>query len=526
MSPGTILPGAHRRPLAPVAAGLVLAIIAAWSLAMPLMASPDEPSHVIKAAAVVRGQLGGEVGAAPVDTMTPGAPTYVDVPSDLGAAEDLATCYRFDDEESADCQPGMPERGAGPTTAITYAGQYPPLYYALVGWPSLFLEGEAAVYAMRLVSGLLGGALILWGVATTVRGTGRVAGLWAAAVALTPMVLFLAGTVNPNGLEIAAGFAFWAACLELGRSAVARTSVVVQAVVSGAVLVLVRTSGPVWAVLVVAIALVAARPGTVRRLARTRSVRAAAPAALAVAALALAWFASHSDVVTTSGLFPELAAPRLVIALMLLATQDFLEQMVGNFGWLDTASPFPTVLAWFAAAAVVLLVALVLPGARRGRAALGALLLAVVVVPIALTVPTAEAAGMVWQGRYVLPLAVGAPLLAVPLVTASIHTSPVLHRGLARATGFMLAAGHVLAFYWAARRYAEGSDGQWVTFSPSWESPLGFVPAVAVYAVLVGALLAVAVRYAADERDVALLEPLSAALPPAAAAPAELTSVG
>jgi hypothetical protein len=37
----------------------------------------------------------------------------------------------------------------------TYVGRYPPLYYAIVGLPSLVWHTNTAVYMMRLLSGLL-----------------------------------------------------------------------------------------------------------------------------------------------------------------------------------------------------------------------------------------------------------------------------------------------------------------------------------------------------------------------------------
>ena len=52
--------------------GLLFLLGAAWAAAMPLMAAPDEPSHVLYAAALARGQWDGELGPAPEDTSRPG----------------------------------------------------------------------------------------------------------------------------------------------------------------------------------------------------------------------------------------------------------------------------------------------------------------------------------------------------------------------------------------------------------------------------------------------------------------------
>jgi len=444
------------------------------------------------------GVIDGLLGPMAVDDTQPGAPTLVAVPNDISAVATLPNCFRFDEKEAADCQESLPARTTTVDDAVTYAGQYPPLYYALVGWPSLMLSGEPAVYAMRLVSGALSTLLVVWGL-TRLAGPSARRGLWGALIALTPMSFFMAGTVNPNGLEIAAAFSFWCASLALSRALWAPDGVrlgegsrppvtlVAHAVIAGAILINLRTSGPVWAVLIVGSAMLAARPGALRDLVRAPAVRWAAVAAAVASGSAVAWIATHGEIISSTNVHPELAAPRLVAAVMLLSTEVFVEQMIGNFGWLDTAAPYPTVLGWVASAATLLLVAVATPIGARLRAAIVALGAAVLLVPIALTIPTAQAAGIVWQGRYVLPLAVGLPLLAglllgdirgeVGRLLDRVHTLTIL----------LLGAAHVAAFYWAARRYAEGLDGLWGTLTPEWNPPLGFVPAVAMYVVLIAA---------------------------------------
>src|SRR5258705_2111054 len=45
---------------------LVFAVEIVWAFAMPLFSAPDEPSHVIRAAAVARGQLLGDTPRVPL----------------------------------------------------------------------------------------------------------------------------------------------------------------------------------------------------------------------------------------------------------------------------------------------------------------------------------------------------------------------------------------------------------------------------------------------------------------------------
>ncbi|MBO9556692.1 DUF2142 domain-containing protein [Cellulomonas sp.] len=479
---------------------LLFAMLATWALTTPLMAVPDEPSHVIKAAAVARGQLGGELGPPPADTSEPGAPTWVQVPSDIADLDDYPNCFRFEGEQAADCTRPLDDRRAELEQVGTYAGQYPPLYYALVGWVSTLLQQETAVYAMRLVSAALCAFFLTWGVRRMAQIAPRRA-VWGVGVALTPMCLFIMGSVNPNGLEIAVALSFWSACLALARrrsdadvSVPPPTSWFVQAVVSGAILVNLRSSGPLWALIALATAVVAARPGAVAALARSRALWLSAAAAAAAAVTAIAWVVSHDNIVTTRDLFPEYGEPKLVVAVVLLSTATLVEQMIGNFGWLDTPSPYLTVLAWNTAACSLVLLALAQRGARRPRAAVLLLLVAVLIVPVALSVPTAEAAGIVWQGRYTLPIAVGLPLLASVLTTSLRGETVWLVDRMLTLAVTLLGLGHVAAFYWASRRYAEGLGGRWSALAPEWESPLGFLPAVALYAALVAVAIVVAVR--------------------------------
>lgn len=485
-----------RRRLTWVGIGaLVVALTALWSLAVPLMASPDEPSHVVKAAAVARGQWSGELGPVPTDRSRPGAATTVILPSDYAVVVSLPNCLAFHPETSADCQPAVaPADGTAPVE--TFAGQYPPLYYLLVGWPSLWLGAEASVYAMRLVSALLAGVLLTWGAYRTWRELPRPA-LWGVLVAATPMALFLGGTVNPQGLEIAAGFSFFAACLALVRSERGpSTAALVQATVSGALLVNVRTTSPVWAAAIVVAALLVARPGRWSALVRHRGARWAAVAAALASVAAIAWVVLHGAIVTGGGLYPEYANPLRTASAVVQQWSAYLTNMVGDFGWLDTPAPAATLLAWSVAGGALLLLGLTAPASRRSRTGLVLLVLAVAAAPVVFQVPTASDVGLIWQGRYVLPLAVGIPLLAALPLADEPATLTERWRRVLRAVVPVLLVGHVAAFLAASRRYAEGAGGELVTLTPHWSSPVGYLTGVALYAVVATALAVVAWRAA------------------------------
>ena len=95
------------------------------------------------------------------------------------------------------------------------AGRYHPLYYAVVGTLALPFHGTAALYVMRLATAALALALValaLGALRTWARS--RIA-LLGPVVAFTPVVVYSCSIVSPNGVEMAAGLAFWAAAVGL-----------------------------------------------------------------------------------------------------------------------------------------------------------------------------------------------------------------------------------------------------------------------------------------------------------------------
>ena len=476
--------------------GLVWVLVALFALATAPASSPDEPSHAIRAAAVARGQWSGVLLPASPDIEVPGAATVVHLPADWAGVAALPDCFIGDAGQAADCQvPLGPPADAGGVDVETYAGQYPPLYYALVGLPSLFLPAWPALTAMRLVSTTLTAAFVSWGLFRLSRIPGNRAGVWGAAIALTPMTLFLGASVNPAGFEIVAAFSFWAAALALATGAGPPSrGALVQAAVGGAVLVNSRFTGPVWAVGIVAVVLVLAPTGRLRELVRSPGARGVGLTAALASAVAVGWLAVHPQVVTTENRYPQFADPALTLRFIVGKGVDYLANMVGDFGWLDTPAPPLTWLLWTVATGAVVLLGLAVARGRRRPAALVLVVAATAAAPVVLQFPWAVDAGIVWQGRYALPLAMGIPLVAA--LVAGIDDSPVgeVVRRVARATVPLLAVAHVAAFATAARRYAVGVGGEFVTREPAWSSPVGYLTALVAFALVATVLAAVAWR--------------------------------
>lgn len=474
---------------------LVFLLGAGWAGAVPLMASPDEPSHVVRAAAVARGQLSGELGEAPSDALRPGAATTVQLPRDYAASVALPNCFAFQPEVPAACQQDVAPPDGSVVPVETFAGQYPPLYYALVGWPSLFLGAEAGIYAMRLVSAALAAGLLTWGAFRLRTSLGRATSPWVVALAITPMCLFFGATVNPQGLEIASAFSLWAACLALATDRRGPSgAMLVQAAVSGSVLINLRASSPFWALAIVAVAVVMAPPGRLREVFRHPWARWVVAITVAASATAVAWLLTHRDVVSTEGLFPQYRDLRESGLALTGHTYEYLLNMVGNFGWLDSPAPPLTFVSWFVVGGAVLVLALVVPSPRRQRLALVLVLLGVGTAPFVLQLPTAVDTGIIWQGRYALPVAVGIPVVAGVLLAGQVGPLATMVGRLGRVLVPILLVAHVAAFWWASRRYAEGLTGELFTISPDWSSPIGYLPGTALYAMVAATLAAAAWR--------------------------------
>jgi hypothetical protein len=405
--PDTAAPRPVIRPWTLVFLALFL-MFGAWSLAAPYDGTPDEMEHLLRAAGVAAGEL----TPPPAETATgAGAVAVQTVPDGLVRQN----CWRFKRERSAACA-RPPSADRTPVKAVTAAGRYHPAYYALVGWPLRLWPGWSGVLVARLISAAVSAALVACALLVTVRRSRHrlmVAGLLAAT---TPMAAQLAGAVNPNGLEIAAGIAFFAAAIPLilDRVATRRRGLVWLAGVSAVVLATLRSTGPLWFVIAFLALAAPSRRTELRELWRRRETRWWG-LVVAVALLASVGWIVATQVLpkgTYSGQWLYRSQAALIEADRWRA---YLDQIVGVTSWLDARMPAPPYLVWQFAAASLIVFALAL-GGWRDRARLLVLLVGAVVLPSALQVWNIRETGFVTQGRYMLPLLVGLPLLAAHIL--------------------------------------------------------------------------------------------------------------
>jgi hypothetical protein len=460
---------------------LLLVLGGAWTLANPLYSGPDEPAHTIKAAAVVRGQLVGTERASDVDADN--RVLYVTVPGVYFS--DRTGCFAFHAEIPASCQHFEDDAPSG--EMVTSAGRYPPLYYLFVGVASLPFPTSSGMYVMRMLGVALAAALIASALVSLRRlPDARFASL-GLALAVTPMVLFVMGIINPSTPEIAGAIGTWASGYVLVTQASTRidTRVLVRFGLAAAVLAFGRSLGPMWLFFIVAALLAVARPDDLRALVRSRATWLCALFVSACSIAQVLWVKLANPL---GGVDPIRAIDQPFVSLFrtsIGASYGNELQMIGDFGWLDTVAPQITYVFWVALIAFVVVVAV--STARRWPALvlLGVMAL-VVLVPSLLDSMQAPKLGFIWQGRYTLPLGVGVPMLAACLA-AGPRTRRFFRDGrFYLVCGAMLLVAQSAAFYQALRRNAVGEKGK-LTF---WTDPAAWSPPVPSLLLLIGFLIA------------------------------------
>jgi uncharacterized membrane protein len=458
--------------------GLTWLLGAVWAIATPVMGVPDEPAHVIRAASVVRGQvLAGSIerGGRRVDTAR--------IPETLAWPE--APCYAHHDDQTPNCDVAPRGRGDVLVEVESRAARYNPVYYAVVGLPTLVAPGRTTIYVMRLVTAALVAALVAMAAYALLESPRPRWALVGLAAATTPMLLFLAGSVNPNAVEIAAGLALWATLLswfsspapELDRSRAVRATVAASA------LVMSRALSPAFLVLIVGGSLLMLERGASRRVWRAGRVAVGVVGAMTVAALA--WTIGVGSLSTSGVAYPEYQDAGRYLVTMLLSLNEFERQMIGIFGWLDTPADPHVYTLWFAILGFLVVSALAV-GETRHRLLLLGLIALSVVFPLVAQYPAAPRLGLIWQGRYLLPLMVGLPLAAGWVLTSSERWNQLM----ATRWAFWMPVGtlatlQVGAFWYALHRNVVGAGGDWIRFQPLWQPPLGWMPLIIVYAAVV-----------------------------------------
>jgi hypothetical protein len=453
---------------------VLFALCAAWCLATPLGGAPDEPAQIVKAAATVRGELIGQ----PVRGAHAATRNFR-VPAVFRSVYELPECYQLHSKIPAGCAPHL-RSSSRIVTVSTYVGRYPPLYYAIVGLPTLVMHSQSVIYFMRLISALIDALLLSLALAIATIWCRSTLMVEALALAITPLVFFFAGVVNPNGFEMAAAICAWTSGLALVRnwSLHPPPSVLAAFVVSGSLLELTRGLSVLWMALIV-VTLICLEPRTCWRLVHQHSVRIGAAILVAVGAVAV----SFVRVAQTLKVLPSTELPPVHASFVVLTERvlgqigTYVREFVGVFGWLDTPSPSLVTILWISLLGFLLLLGLAASG-RRESVVLVGLMIGSFVVSLVLIEWNAGTSGITWQARDGFPLYAGTPLLAGILIP---HTSMAgfgdfARRRVAAIVAIAVGVCQLTDFGWTLRRFTVGLGRTVNLLQPvkhGWSPPLG-----------------------------------------------------
>ena len=485
-----------------------------WVLLIPPQAGPDEPDHLVRAAALARGQLDG--GPSPYNGASAGfeLPAWINQPK--------PNCYKFLLTEPATCatQKDLP---SGDRVLGTRADGYQVWGHLLAGVGS-YAPASTASTASRILDAAIPVAAL--GLVFALAARRGWLPLGAAVLAVTPMAWFMFAVVNPSGLVIAGGLLAWMALVSAERAPPALIGWMFA--VGWALLVLPRRDGMIWAVLALSFAMLTLDLGLrewMRAIGRGPQILVAAStfatlawavrsdtnsaralllmpfvplvAAAGRRAWRAPWMASTTRrVVAVIGLVGLGAIGSLLVMdtrrsgfdrgafrnVVLRTGEDILEA-IGNLGWLDTPLPASLVYLWLVTLGL-LVAAVLVEGRMRLLAGSAAVLASAIWTSWILTMLQNQPLGTYWQGRYYLPLLVG-----IPMLLGMAHLDAPVARRLGRA---VLAVGLVVTNVGlgaAVRRWADGVDGTLLPWE--WDTYDTVVPPIVLLAVHAGATVGI-----------------------------------
>jgi hypothetical protein len=458
-----------------------------WAVASPIASIPDEPAHMIRAAAVVRGQLVTQPWTEFPAFGSTVVPEYV-------ANTSQVTCFAFRPDVTPDCAPAgaLDDALVRPTTIGTSAALNSPVYYYLVGWPTLLISGEPALFGMRFVNVTIFASFM--GLAYAQLRRLSPTGVWgplAFAVASTPMMQFLGGSVNPNAVEASGALALYLTALSLLRHPPQgwwrMTSPFVVAAVAG-VVVNTRSIGFLWVALAILVAVTQTGWGSFVQQLRSSWLRSVLLAGGVTVAVSLYWFTQLPDydqsMIPTNPTTPFSAFLRATFGVF-----QYGDGLIGSFGWLDTAAPAYTTMIVGGLGLGLLLFAAVY-GHKTDRWMPLFFASLIVAVPAVIQALIAEELGYIWQGRYLLAMylcaVVGAGLALDRSRTFS-GTGTSQARTLVSIVLAALGLAHIVAFIHVLKRYVVGSDASYSAMlsMPDWQPPGTWVALVLLYSVAV-----------------------------------------
>ena len=411
-----------------------------WAFSIARYGGPDEPAHVIRAAAAAQGDVRGK----PVAGLEPG---YRQVSVSVALASGDPGCFRHAENTDASCS--VAAHNTREVEAATSAGASPPSYYVIVGLLARLLSNGRRVLAYRMAAVLLCAGVLGYAVARAQR-YGGAAWLF---VSLTPSAWFLLGVVGTSGIEIA--LVALALVEAVGRFHRGRDASLARVAVPLGICLVLR---PAAFVDIAVVALVVA-PTLARPLGWRRVATVVGPL-LAAAVATFAW-SRWTDLVVSDRRTADAdslwrAAGRSVQGIPLTV-----HQTIGALGWNEFYAPPLAQLAWIAGLCCAVYWVATHSADRWWHARW---IVAAVLLPTIIELVGHRRIGEIWQGRYSISFAMAGVLIAAA------RTVPP--RAVVRALVIAASCAEVLTLWHTLRRYMVGLDGSFTLRHAAWHPPL------------------------------------------------------
>lgn len=477
-------------------------IFSGFSLATPLYGSADEPAQVIYAAAAVRGEFFEPPAYGPFYPKSNKSTPYVAVrvPYDYARSLIAPLCYVNNKRAPASCMPDFYKLSSKLVNSETYVGRYIPSYYVIVGLPSLIFPNATGVYLMRIVSDVLNAIFVSIGFYMLISYLKNWLFVVVAFLALTPACIYWASMVNPNGLEITTAFASWviAGIFLVEKDRQRSYNLALFLLISLSCLTIVRALSPLWAIIIVSVVILV-KPRYLFWLYKNKKVQLGILILFFAMLYALIW-----DITAGSLIFQNpyvISTPFYrdgFIGRFLISLKEIIavyNQDIAVFDWNNLTIPKPVTIFWAGLIIFVILMSLLVQSVVQ-RLVTVILVIFSFFIPAFFNALEARHFGNWWQGRYGLPVVIGA-IIIPGLFLANAENSKTVSKILkyltptkAIALTMVLAIITVFCLYWDVRRNAVGINGPLNIFGQTpWHGPLDnfliFLPIVGYYILLV-----------------------------------------
>lgn len=422
---------------------LILVALAAWMLASPIGAAPDDNFHLPSSWCGI-GERPGlcEPGDSALERKVP-----------KGVAE-APLCYHGKPMVAANCQNGiMWSTDMVSTAAVNKRGLYPTLFYAVMA-PFASQHVITSALLMRLANILLF-VLLATGVYCALPPSRRPVLALGGLITTVPLGCFLIASNNPSSWSITSALIVWVATAGSLESVGTRRWALAGFAVVGAVM---GAGARADAAVIDVVAAASAVAITMRRDARyLRGL--ILPGIVAVAAIALFLTSDQLGAASSGGLATSADRHAATgVALLISNLTQIPSLWVGVFGtwelgWFDTALP---TLVWVTSlAAFVFTVTLFLRRApKRKIIVLVGILVLLIAIPLFLLQAAQSSVGDSVQPRYLLPL------IIIGAGIALWHDR--VHHGLTRAQAWWIISSvtlaNAVALHVNMRRYITGAS--------------------------------------------------------------------